>query len=300
MNKILKIVGFVLLATTAEAITVYDYSSTSFVSYSTTTGGGMTPGSTNYIQNSSTLQSGATFYVSSGTVAGQLTAGTANIGSALDFGAFAKLNVSNTSQSGYTIQNQVPNQGHGIYEVNSSSVGYWYPFELWAAAPGMGATTVYSQFCLQGGGPPNGCSVNSGAGDTVFRTVKDKSFAPGSAGTFHFNGPPSGTPDEMLSIGPTAVTSYVPVIASTLTVTSSMTVQNIMINGTETVSTFTVTGVAFSTLGNSASNGTILYCSDCTTTIPATCTANLLSSCVCAGSGSGAFAKRLNATWYCN
>jgi hypothetical protein len=68
----------------------------------------------------------------------------------------------------------------------------------------------------------------------------------------------------------------------------------------ETVSTFTVTGVSFSTLGNSASNGTMLYCSDCTTTTPSTCTENLLSSCVCAGSGSGAFAKRLNGSWLCN
>lgn len=37
-------------------------------------GGGMTPGSTNYIQNSNTLQTGSTFYVSSGTVSGNLTA----------------------------------------------------------------------------------------------------------------------------------------------------------------------------------------------------------------------------------
>ena len=36
---------------------------------------GMTSGATYYIQNTNTLQTGATFYVSSGTVAGQLTAG---------------------------------------------------------------------------------------------------------------------------------------------------------------------------------------------------------------------------------
>jgi len=35
----------------------------------------LSPGGTNYIQNSSTLQSGATFYVSSGTVSGQFTSG---------------------------------------------------------------------------------------------------------------------------------------------------------------------------------------------------------------------------------
>ena len=66
-----------------------------------------------------------------------------------------------------------------------------------------------------------------------------------------------------------------------------------------TNSMITLYGVPFSSL-QSQSNGTIAYCSDCTVTTPATCTTNLLASCVCAGSGSGAFAKRLNGTWYCN
>jgi hypothetical protein len=70
--------------------------------------------------------------------------------------------------------------------------------------------------------------------------------------------------------------------------------------GTNTVSTMTYTAHTFSTLGSSAPNGTYFYCSDCTVTTAATCTANLLSSCVCAGSGNGAFAKRVNGTWYCN
>lgn len=70
--------------------------------------------------------------------------------------------------------------------------------------------------------------------------------------------------------------------------------------GTNTVSTMTYTAHTFATLGNAAPNGTYFYCSDCTTTTPATCTANLLSSCVCAGSGTGAFVKRLNGSWYCN
>lgn len=42
---------------------------------------GLLPGDTDYIQNTSSLQSGSTFYVSSGTVAGQLTvSGKANLG----------------------------------------------------------------------------------------------------------------------------------------------------------------------------------------------------------------------------
>jgi hypothetical protein len=69
--------------------------------------------------------------------------------------------------------------------------------------------------------------------------------------------------------------------------------------GTNTVSTMTYTAHTFATLGNAAPNGTYFYCSDCTVTTAATCTANLLTSCVCAGSGTGAFAKRLNGSWYC-
>lgn len=47
------------------------------------------------------------------------------------------------------------------------------------------------------------------------------------------------------------------------------------------------TGYAFASLP-SANNGTQLYCSDCTIANP------------CAGSGTGAFAKRLNGAWVCN
>jgi hypothetical protein len=47
------------------------------------------------------------------------------------------------------------------------------------------------------------------------------------------------------------------------------------------------TAKAFASLGTPA-NGAFYYCSDCTIASP------------CAGSGTGAFAKRLNATWVCN
>lgn len=46
-------------------------------------------------------------------------------------------------------------------------------------------------------------------------------------------------------------------------------------------------GVLFSSLGAS-SNGTLLYCSNCTIANP------------CASGGTGALAKRLNSTWVCN
>lgn len=49
----------------------------------------------------------------------------------------------------------------------------------------------------------------------------------------------------------------------------------------------TVGAVAFASLGTPA-NGSYVYCNDCTI------------AAVCAGAGTGAFAKRLNATWVCN
>lgn len=44
--------------------------------------------------------------------------------------------------------------------------------------------------------------------------------------------------------------------------------------------------------------GSIVYCSDCAPTTPATCPATK-ASCVCTGSGTGAFAIRLNGVWDC-
>ena len=66
------------------------------------------------------------------------------------------------------------------------------------------------------------------------------------------------------------------------------------------VSTLTVSGASFSSLGGSSPNGSFQYCTDCTVTTPATCVGVISAACVCAGSGSGAFAKRLNSQWFCN
>lgn len=57
------------------------------------------------------------------------------------------------------------------------------------------------------------------------------------------------------------------------------------------------TPTLFSGLGT-PTNGTIMYCSDCTETTPATCPVTQ-ASCICAGSGTGAFARRINSAWYC-
>jgi len=47
-------------------------------------------------------------------------------------------------------------------------------------------------------------------------------------------------------------------------------------------------GVTFASLPSGAANGNLIFCSDCTMANP------------CAGSGNGAFAKRLNNIWVCN
>lgn len=56
-------------------------------------------------------------------------------------------------------------------------------------------------------------------------------------------------------------------------------------------------GVPFASLGT-PNNGVIVYCSDCTETTPATCPVTQ-ASCICAGAGTGAFARRVNGVWYC-
>lgn len=60
---------------------------------------------------------------------------------------------------------------------------------------------------------------------------------------------------------------------------------------------FVQTAVAFASLGTPA-DGTMRFCNDCTETTPATCPVTQ-ASCICAGSGTGAFARRVNSTWYC-
>lgn len=66
-----------------------------------------------------------------------------------------------------------------------------------------------------------------------------------------------------------------------------------LLNGTaaftadQTVPTLVITATTFAGLGTPA-NGTFKYCSDCTT------------AATCAGAGTGALAKRLNAVWVCN
>lgn len=57
------------------------------------------------------------------------------------------------------------------------------------------------------------------------------------------------------------------------------------------------TATAFGSLGT-PTNGTVLYCNDCTVTTAATCPATQ-ASCICAGSGTGAIARRINSVWYC-
>jgi hypothetical protein len=76
----------------------------------------------------------------------------------------------------------------------------------------------------------------------------------------------------------TAITT---VAAVTLTVSGATTLTAVAADS------FTMTAVLFAALGT-PSNGVIKYCSNCTVASP------------CAGSGTGALAKRLNGVWVCN
>lgn len=64
------------------------------------------------------------------------------------------------------------------------------------------------------------------------------------------------------------------------------------------------TGVAFASLDASPVAGEQVYCTDCSVTTAASCSTAIPASCVCAASGTGAFAKYMNyqgggAHWYC-
>lgn len=85
----------------------------------TSTGGsgGMSPGATYYIQVRDTLQTGATFYVSSGTVSGQLTVSTL---------AFAGAGLLTATQNGFTgplvISTGTPTTGQALIAASSYSI----------------------------------------------------------------------------------------------------------------------------------------------------------------------------------
>lgn len=80
-------------------------------------GGGMSPGATYYIQVRDTLQTGATFYVSSGTVSGQLTVSTL---------AFAGAGLLTATQNGFTgpllISTGTPTTGQAVIAASSYSI----------------------------------------------------------------------------------------------------------------------------------------------------------------------------------
>jgi len=47
-------------------------------------------------------------------------------------------------------------------------------------------------------------------------------------------------------------------------------------------------------------DGTFTYCADCKVAAPSSCSTSNPSACVCAGGGTGAFAKHVNGAWLCN
>ena len=160
--------------------------------------------------------------------------------------------------------------------------------------------TLISGACGTGGG-------GSGSGTVNLGTQYQVPYYSASGSSNTLSGAPNFTNDGSTITIASTNTIIANISTMTQTNVSTVTATGVYFDYTGsiqtvtslTVSTFTVKGVTFSTLGNAAPNGTYKYCSDCTVVTPTTCTMNLLTSCVCAGSGSGAFAKRLNGSWYC-
>jgi hypothetical protein len=90
------------------------------------------------------------------------------------------------------------------------------------------------------------------------------------------------TTDNAFDIGAAAATRPRNVHVAGNVVTGAAT------TGTNQVGAVFPGSVLFAALSGTATNGQVVYCSDCTLANP------------CAGSGTGAIAKRLNAVWICN
>lgn len=130
------------------------------LTFGTCGGGGMTPGSTFYIQNTNNLQSGATFYVSSGTVAGNITVGSATISGWSFYGATDDYMRIGPRSSGISLR--VDRTENEVNIANATSAS---PVILRTQNSSGGGTISYT-------GPTNGYSVNSHVGLASGRAMR--------------------------------------------------------------------------------------------------------------------------------
>jgi hypothetical protein len=112
-------------------------------------------------------------------------------------------------------------------------------------------------------------------------------------GRLSLRGTPNGTASAMFGRATGADNIITGSVASDLTIRNTQAILFSGDAGSTVHLRITSTGVQqwsptlFAALGTPA-NGSLTYCSDCTLASP------------CAGAGTGAFAKRLNAVWVCN
>lgn len=137
-------------------------------------GGGMSPGATYYIQVRDTLQTGATFYVSSGTVSGQLTVSTL---------AFAGAGLLTATQNGFTgpllISTGTPTTGQAVIAASSYSITAT-PLRSTILAVDSNGVLISTTVSSSSGGGGSGSVVASPYGQVPYYTGVDTTTLTGN------------------------------------------------------------------------------------------------------------------------
>lgn len=152
----------------------------------TFTGDGTVTTSTNdFVHNTSSLQSGATFYVSSGSVSGQFTAGIL-VGSGT---TITQLNASNLSvgnvpaaQLSNAILNQSAAQASAVFNVSSGTATNFF-----SNAPTFYSTATFSGPVSAGGVGTSGQVLTSQGNNTAPHWTTQSASAGGSSGQIQYN-----------------------------------------------------------------------------------------------------------------
>ena len=160
------------------------------------------------------------------------------------------------------------------------------PSIAFSSQPGLGFYKPQTNYIYD---PINLCVAGYGTGGVcLFAGVGAGTVAVANSGKFIF----SSTASEQGA----ADTGVSRLGAATLAVGNGTAAD---VSGTVASTKLQLTATVFANLGtNLTVNGQEIFCSDCTETTPASCPVTQ-ASCICAGSGTGAFARRVNGVNYC-
>ncbi len=259
-------------------------------------------GSTSSVTGACNVKVGGTVYpiISSGAVViGASSTGVARIfvSGISGAGTVGTFQVGNNGSSGMTCS-----AGCAVQTSIAAFPGSVIPLAIWnATSAGVWDSTGTDLRSVLGVKP------SPIAGNNIMITAGDQDTISAIAGgvnaqvLYNSSGSIAGTTFETIT---TSSISFNNISSMTIVGFSTMTFQSgtaLDVSAASIVmSTATFNANTFASLGGSAGNGSFLYCSDCTVTTSATCVGVISAACVCAGSGNGAFAKRLNGSWYCN